>query len=219
MISKPPNKSVIREFFNHKKVATLQDLMDYSQLSHRSIKRRLKELKAYSSYTHNSRYYVLPETPDFNKSGIWKYKGIRFSKYRSLKQSIIALTEQSPGGLSPHELSQLLECPVQPILSTFFKDSSELLRERDGKSYIYFSYKPEVYKLQKQRRRELQPFPSEELLPSEKESLLILVELTKHPMDSLEQLTKRVRRRGIAVSLEQVRNLLQHHDLLKKFWL
>jgi len=45
---------------------------------------------------------------------------------------------------------------------------------------------------------------------------MILAALIKHPHDSLEQLTRRVRRRGIKVSMESVHNLLLTHDLLKK---
>ncbi len=47
--------------------------------------------------------------------------------------------------------------------------------------------------------------------------MIILAELIKqHLKDTVEQLTRRVRRRGIRVSTEKVRNLLDYHNLLKK---
>ncbi len=216
MTSKQTTESALQEFFYRKKVATIEELTTYFQMSHRSVKRYLKELKSYSSYNHNSRYYVLPETVGFNKVGIWKYRGIGFSKYRSLKRIIIALVEQSSCGLSQQNLRELLECPTHQILSTYFKESPELLREQEGKQYIYFSKKAHVYAAQKQRRKELKQSELREQLPSDANAIVVLVERIKHPTDTPEQLTRRVRRRGIIISIDQIRSLLQYHSLLKK---
>ena len=97
-----------------------------------------------------------------------------------------------------------------------FKENSELLREREAGRYIYFSSNPVVYAVQKQRRREWRQSQAKESLPSHANAVIILVELIQHPSDTLDQLTRRVRRRGISISIDEVRNLLLCHGL-KKF--
>ncbi len=209
----------IQGFFHRRKVATIQELIDFSQKSISTVKRRLKDLEAYRSYSHNSRYYVLPETVHFNGDGLWKHKGIKFSKYGSLRQSISYLVEQSPQGLSEKDLSELLEYPVHNLLSEHFKENSELLREKEEGRYIYFSGNSHVYAVQRQRREKLKQSQAKEHLPSHAHAVVVLVELIQHPSDKLDQLTRRVRRRGITISREEVRNLLLSHGLLKNFGL
>ena len=96
-----------------------------------------------------------------------------------------------------------------------FKENSELLREREAGRYIYFSSNPVVYAVQKQRRREWRQSQAKESLPSHANAVIILVELIQHPSDTLDQLTRRVRRRGISISIDEVRNLLLCHGLKK----
>ena len=205
-------KKNILAFFQKRKVLTIAELKTFSSLSQRTIGRRLKQWKTYRSYNHNGCYYVLPEIPEFDPDGIWKYKDIRFSKHGGLRSSIIGLVEQSSCGLSAKDLSQSLGCSVLDALS-YFKENSELLREREGGIYIYFSSKPPVYTDQQQRRSELRQSQVKKHLPSNANAVIILVELIKNPSDTLDQLTRRVRRRGITISIDEVRNLLLCHGL------
>ncbi len=76
-----------------------------------------------------------------------------------------------------------------------------------------------VYAAQKQRQSERRQSQAKEHLPSHANAVIILVELIQHPSDTLDQLTRRVRRRGINISGEEVRNLLLSHGLLKNFGL
>lgn len=209
-------EQAIVSFFKNKKVLTLTELKEFSNLSQSSIERRLKVWKTYRSYNYNGRYYALPEMVCFNQEGIWKYKGIGFSEHRSLKLSVINLVEQSLCGLSQRDLSELLSSPIHRILSAYFQNSQELLREQEGRGYIYFSKKSDIYAAQKQRREELKRSELREQLPSDSEAIVILVELIKHPTDTLDQLTRCIRRRGISISIDQVRSLLWYHGLLKK---
>ena len=214
---KPIKKNIVA-FFQKRKVLTIAELKEFFQLSQRTIERRLKQWKTYRSYNHNGCYYVLPEIPEFNSEGIWKYKEMRFSKHGGLRSSIIALVEQSSSGLSAKDLSESFGGSLLQILSSF-KEHSELLREREAGRYICFSSNPMVYAAQKQRQSERRQSQAKEHLPSHANAVIILVELIQHPSDTLDQLTRRVRRRGINISGEEVRNLLLSHGLLKNFGL
>jgi RecA-family ATPase len=77
-------------FFKKKQVVTIQYLMEFSQLSLSSVKRRLSSWKAYNSYNYNRSYYVLPEIAKFNSDGIWgSHQPRRISKKSLIYSSVI----------------------------------------------------------------------------------------------------------------------------------
>ncbi len=203
-------------FFKKKQVATIQELMEFSQFSLSSVKRRLSSWKTYSSYNYNGSYYVLPEVAKFNSDGIWESHGVYFSQHGSLKQTIVYLVNNSESGLVSKELEVLLGISPRCVLSSYFKNSSHLNRELENGRYVYFSKEPEIYSEQMRKRKEFQQSQASIKLPRDENAIIILVELIKHPTDTLVQLTKRVRRRGITISIDKVRNLLQYHGLFKK---
>jgi hypothetical protein len=203
-------------FFKKKQVVTIQDLMEFSQLSSSSVKRRLSSWRAYSSYNYNGSYYVLPEIAKFNSDGIWESHGVYFSQHGNLKQTIVHLVNNSESGLISKELEVLLGITLDKVLPSYFKNSFLLNRELENGRYIYFSKNPEVYLEQIPKRKEFQQSQAKEKLPRDENAIVVLVELIKHPADTLVQLTKRVRRRGITISIDQVRNLWKSHGLFKK---
>ena len=88
---KNPQDRVV-QLFNQKKCWTIEGLtrsLDYSIIS---IRRFLKDIRYYSSFTHNSMWYTLHTIPLFNKRGLWFYQQIAFSKHGNLKQTILNLS-------------------------------------------------------------------------------------------------------------------------------
>ena len=45
---------------------------------------------------------------------------------------------------------------------------------------------------------------------------MILVDLIYHPQSGLEQIAGRLKPKGFAIDVETIRQLLMHHDLVKK---
>ncbi|HDH04981.1 MAG TPA: hypothetical protein ENH01_04610 [Nitrospirae bacterium] len=193
-------------------MVNLVSLLNYSE---RTIKRRLKHWKAYTSYNYNSSFYVLPDIPEFDQYGIWKYRKIFFSKFGNLNKTLKGIIDQSVAGLTASEISDILGLSAYTFLS-HFKNDPNLQRHQHNGRYIYFSKKPNIFEIQKTGRDEIRQSIAESDLPSDSDSVIILAELIKHPKDTIEQLTRRTRRKGIKVSIEKVRNLLVYLDLLKK---
>ena len=52
--------------------------------------------------------------------------------------------------------------------------------------------------------------------PTNSESVLILVEHIKNPDAPFHHLAKCVKRRGVSVTAKKIKNLLEHHDIVKK---
>ncbi|MEK7275586.1 MAG: hypothetical protein AAB110_10050, partial [Candidatus Desantisbacteria bacterium] len=70
-------------------------------------------------YAQNGRYYTLPDIAIFGEYGLWRYKGVFFSRHGSLKQTIIVLVDNSPAGLTVAEAGQI----VGMFLSSFMGQS------------------------------------------------------------------------------------------------
>jgi len=175
--------------------------------SERTIQRRLKSWGAYTSYNKNCCYYTLTDIPRFNQYGIWKYKGIFFSKFGNLKNTVIAVVEQSESGLSAYELSEIIALPSYTFLS-HFKNDPNIQREKHKGVYVYFSKDPDEFDKQKRKRKDIILSKAILDLPTDAEAIIVLVELIKHPADKIDQLSSRVRRKGVPISTHKIDNLL-----------
>jgi len=203
------------KLFRKKKIMMVKELAGSMKCSIPTTRRRLKGWHAYTSYNQNGRYYVLPDIPRFDQNGLWKFKGTFFSKNGNLKQTVIHLVNQSEAGLNAFEISELLGLPAHTFLP-HFSDHPQLQRHRYKGLYIYFPKDRTVFERQKRKREKETVERAKLKLPSDGEAVVILVELIKHPRDTVEKLMRRVRRKGLKVSTEKVRNLLVYHDLVKK---
>jgi hypothetical protein len=192
-----------RAIFRFEKVMTLDRLANLLDSSTRTAQRRLKEWHAYRSYNKNGRYYVLPRSAEFDSSGIWKFKEILFSKHGNLRETLFYFLDRADAGLSAAELSHLLGLPAYSFLSRY-NQSWDFSKDR------------RISEEQRGKREVLVRSQATEKLPCDAHSILILAELIKHPGACPEDLVRRVRRKGVAVGIGEVRNLLVHHSLLKK---
>ncbi len=154
------------------------------QSSVRTIRRRLQAWGALASFNHNSRFYTLPELPQFDEQGLWFHRDIGFSNHGHLPQTIVALVLQSPGGLSAAELGQRLRLDPRSFFWQFHQHPS-LQRERIQGHYVYFAADPVLAARQKAvRSAAAPPVP----LPSAEESIEVLAQAIRHPDHTPEQL-------------------------------
>lgn len=214
MIQKKHETEALKKF-RTQKVINLDKLVSLLKCSKRTIKRRLKCWGVCTSYNQNSSYYVLPDIPKFNQYGIWKYRKIFFSKYGNLKETFNSVIDQSVSGLDASEMSGILGLPAYTFLS-HYKNDPNTEREKYNGLYIYFSKTPDIFKKQKREREEIILSKAAMDLPPAVEAVTILVEFIKHSQDNVDQLTHRVRRKGVKVSIAKIHSLLVYHNLLKK---
>jgi hypothetical protein len=206
-------KDVLKTF-RQKKVITIEQLVGLLHSSVITARRRLKEWKTYTSFNNNGRYYTLPDIPDFDSNGIWKYQKVLFSKYGNLKQTIIQLVAQSGAGLSAKEMANIVELPSNSSFFSQLHNFAGIKRERHGGRYIYFSDTPFLYEKQKEAFTLYRE--GEYILPSDAEAVVILVQLIKHPDLSIEELSDRLAQEGKKIESSVIKSFLEAHDLLKK---
>jgi hypothetical protein len=192
---------------------TINELLKILVCSIITVRRRLKEWHAHTSYNKNGCYYTLPSIPEFNKKGIWNYQGILFSKYGTLKNTIIELARKSKKGLSHFELEEIIRMNPKCFMARF-KNIPGLNKEKHKRQVIYFSSDPNVYKTQKEKR--FPPEPPTLKLPPDTISIIILVELIHNPGISVDELSTRLQNKGHKIEVNTIRNLLEHYNISKK---
>ncbi len=200
--------------FDQKKCWTIEELthsLDYSTIS---IRRFLKDIGYYSSFTHNSMWYTLHSIPTFNKRGLWFYQEIGFSKHGNLKQTIFNFVSKSPQVLTAKDLFEILLIPCHPVLNQMY-NKNQIDRFNTQKGFVYLSID------NKKRQRQLNRLQSLLFTVKESESLnaqaavYVLVEYIKHPEASVAELSKAVEKREVKASPESITILFKKHDLKK----
>lgn len=213
-----PNDTDLRSSLRKQRVFTVRKLVQLMGCSVVTGRRRLRDWQAHTSYNASGKFYVLPDVPEFNKDGIWECRGALFSKHGNLKETLKFLVDTSTAGLSTIELGEWLRLPphtIQSILSASWEQIEVTRRQFNGLN-IYFSDQSTARQAQERERERLLAQSSERDLPSDSDAVVILVELIKHPDDSIKRIVQRVRRRGVSVPIEKARNLLAHHGIRKK---
>lgn len=202
------------------KVANMRQLQQQFQISHMTVVRALRKIGYYTSYNHNAGYYVLQEVPRFDEWGLWAYRDIRFSRHRSLPETIVALVEKAPAGLTVRELEERLQSKVANLVSRLVSEGRVQGERLLGRQVVYLSGDPEVRGSQVQQRRQWQEEPAArgraELPPgcSATEVIEILRAMILTSDDNPDRLARRVQAEQVTTS--QVRRVLEHYALKKK---
>jgi len=201
-----------RKAFRRDMILTLAGVADLIHSSIYTARRRLKEWGALTSYNQNGRYYTLPDVPTFDANGLWQRRGVYFSRYGNLKQTVVELVRRSPAGLDVREMRSLVGLDPRSFLSSFAKHP-QLTREKNRGLFVYYCSDPAVYTQQRQRRWALSAKGRQ---PTPAEAVAILVEKIKHPTLSKETLSRRLRKQNLFVTSEIIQNLFLRHDLTLK---
>lgn len=199
--------------FQKKKVLTISQLRELLQCSVSTVRNRLRAWRVYTSFNQNGRYYTLPSIPRFDEHGLWWCKHIGFSRHGNLKQTLIQIVRDSPAGLEASQIGRLLRLAPRSFLS-HFRNIAGLHREIHRGRFIYFSDEPSIFLEQKSRREQAAERARIEI-PSDAEAVAVLADLIKHPDSTLQDCSKRLKRKGVAIDPEAIANLLDRHGIKK----
>ena len=175
---------------------------------------KLKQWQAYTSYNQNGKYYTLPQVPQFDDHGLWRYKSASFSRHGNLKKTVIYLVSIAHAGLSGKQLGEILGLSPQSFLHHFRKCPG-IHREKHDGVFIYFSDVDEVYEEQLQKRTSVAGQSSIVTL-SDPEALLILVAIIRQHGISVEEILALPEIKKSKITLSAVKGFVAYHGLLKK---
>ena len=210
----PQNLSALDELYRTRQVAPLDDLRAALHTQSRTTIFRVLSAAGYlTSYSHAGRYYTLKRIPRFDSNGIWLHRGIGFSRYGTLRATVIHLVEISPAGQTHSELQDVLQLRVHDTLRLLIQNHA-LTRKQFQDAYLYLSSKPKRASAQWAQRQQLAPSAvPEELEPSR--VIDVLVDVVRHPSDDAGTVSRRLRALGHAVAAEQVEAVFTRYDLKK----
>jgi len=202
----------LKKMFKKSKVLTLSQVSKTHDCSIRTVQRQFAEWAVLRSYNKNSRYYTLPEIPQFNVHGIWCYRDILFSKFGDLRQTVKHMILASEDGLSGNEIGDIVNLLPRSFMH-HFREAEGIFREKHGGVYIYFSNDPTIYARQVIKRVQADDVKR----ISDAIAIKILVGYIKHPELSEEELSSILRReQSVDIFPSMITYLLSLHDLLKK---
>jgi hypothetical protein len=201
-----------RKAFGQRKIMTLGEVAEFIRSSIHTARRRLKQWQAAHSYNHNGRYYTLPDVPAFDVEGLWRWRGVFFSRYGNLKQTVIALVQRSSAGLDAGELRSLLGLDPRSFLSAFAADP-QLRREKTQGQFVYYAANAAIGSGQRERRGMLPPTCRQ---PTPSEAIAILVEKIKRPALSHDALSRQLRKQKVMIGAETLQNFFLRHGLTVK---
>ena len=141
--------SELTEYINTKTVVEFEELkMRFPGRSESSFRRDLSKLKCLTSFTDNSKYYTLPDIPNYDGFGLWQYGDIGFSKHGTIKETARVLIDESARGLSHTDLNKIIGVPLYNPLRALVKEGS-VICETDGYRMMFYSAEDEINKRQR----------------------------------------------------------------------
>ena len=181
-----------------------------------SLFRDLKKLDLISSYTHTGQYHALTRLAKFDEDGLWFFQDVGFSRYGTLKRSLVHVITHSQVGMTHRELKKLFRVEVQKPLTELVSIKAISRQLLPSRIHVYLSADGTSV-AQWERRLAIGDKALDVALPAESIRREILVEVIRAPERSLEEkvLGPLLRERGVLVKDEEVRYVLAYYDIKK----
>lgn len=214
MQTQPRSLVKLEELFSQQYCWDIEQLCNSLHYSAISIRRFLKQVGYFSSFTHNSKWYTLSSIPDFDKNGLWFYTNIGFSRHGNLKQNIVHFINKSSQGLSAKQLAEILSTPCHAVLNHMY-NSGTIDRFKSKSDFVYLSVKP------KRKKQQLMRLQSQTVIVSAPQKLnpqtavYVLVEYIKNPQASFDELSKAVAKKQVIAMPKAIARFFDKHDLKK----
>ncbi len=205
MLTQPDAQKTLRTLFKKKRVSRLVEIYTALQTTSRmSVFRRLRELEYLSSYSHGGRFYTLPSIAHFDTHGLWRYEDIGFSRFGTLKDTLIPLIDLSIAGKTHEELERQLGIRVHNSLLDLVR-CAKISREATAGQYVYLSIDPDRAQQQLACRYEQRADRVQDLLPDGM-VIEVLAEIIRANTVDIDEPTilARLVARGIDISAAQL---------------
>lgn len=206
----------LARLFKRKRVMDMEALQGATGgRSRRSIFRDLAVLLYLSSYTHVGRYYTLNDIPRYDEHGLWFHQGIGFSRFGTLKATVVELVDIAPAGYTHKELEGLLRVRVHNTLLGLVR-TGRIGRESIYKKYLYVNSDRKRAAGQVARRQEQKASATElKTLPFAEAIIAVLVEALQagEVLVAPSIVAARLSVRGLAVTATEVEQIFAQYGL------
>ena len=123
--------------FRRRKMATMSEMKAaLGTAVDRTVFRKLNEVPYHSSYSHRGQFYTLDSVAAFDDRGLWTCRGVHFSRFGTLIDTVEQFVTQSDRGWSSSELTRELHVAVKQPLLTLVR-TQRVVREDISGHYVY----------------------------------------------------------------------------------
>lgn len=209
----------LQQLFVQRKCWTIEALVRKLKYSAISVRRFLKDLGYFSSFTHNSKWYTLNTIPLFDKHGLWVFDNIGFSKHGNLKKTILHFINKSSQGLSAKQLAERLKVPCHAVLNHMHKNGV-VDRFKSKTAFIYLAIEDatknrQLTRLQSSRQVGIEVHRPAVAELSAQAAVYVLIEFIKYPQASVVELSRAVVKKQVTATPEAIARFFAEHDLKK----
>lgn len=204
----------IQALFQKEKVLNMRQLYKSLGTSTRmTVFRYLKKLGYLTSYTHNGKYYTLPEIAQFDPNGFWYFGDIGFSSRGTLVDTLAYVIAVSESGKTNSELEAHLRTRVQDALRTLLS-SNRIDRTKPANRYLYVNPDPNIRDQQIKMRTKV---GGRKRLPDWIIAEILVETIRSFPLHpEIDDVVKRLSKRGSLITYEQVKQVFEENELEKK---
>lgn len=213
-MSKKQTLDGLRKLFDKQRVLEMNQLCSAINTTSRvTVFRYLRELNHLTSYTHNGKYYTVPEIAQFDDDGFWYFGDIGFSLHGTLMNTLTHIITMSEAGKTNSELEKHFRTRVQNSLQNLLKPK-KIERATKTKPCLYVSPDPTVSELQIQRRKQVR---SRKQLPIWIICEVLVETIRSFPMQpQIDDVLQRFSKRGSSITYDQIKQVFEENDLEKK---
>ncbi len=220
MTSRDDARKLLSRHFRRKPVADLQAIQRLlGTTSRTTVFRVLSETGYLTSYSHAGRYYTLEGIPQFDDQGLWSHGEALFSKYGTLRATIVRFVHDAPAGQTHGELRDKLRLRVHDTLRELSK-AKKIGRVAFERLLLHVSVEQAVGGAQLAERRRL--FESRHPPAPPSLSPTVTVEVLLDLVHGVQAWAKpaaivgRLGARGVVVSVVQVEEIFQRYGIEPK---
>jgi hypothetical protein len=196
------------------RILTLDELCEKLRISRSTVIRRLREHHYYSSYNFAGKFLTIDEVAEFDARGLWAWKGARFSRYGTLKNTVEHFVQASVRGMTHEELLTLLSVRTHNVLLDLV-EAKRIQRARLGPTFVYLSSQGAAQREQI-LQRESQLGDVQKPAPTSRQVIATLLELIQDRHVQRQDIVARCRRAGVIISSNLVDAIFETYDLDKK---
>lgn len=205
----------LKTFFEKKRVLDMNQLFKALNTTSRATTfRYLKQLHHLTSYTHNGKYYTLPEIAQFDRDGFWYYGDVAFSRHGTLMNTLSHVITMSESGKTNFELEKHFRTRVQNSLQNLLKANKITAKVGSIKHHLYVNPDQTISDLQIKKRIKV---GERKRLPEWIVAEILIETVRSFAMPpQIEDVVKRLSKRGSLITKEQVQQVFEEMDLEKK---
>jgi len=209
------------KLFDKMTVLRLKDVTKTIGCSHDVLGRFLKRHGFYSSSNKNGAYYILAKECKFDENGLFFYGDIMFSKYRTLKHSILSFVERSDSGVSSADVRDVFGINSAPTLSNLYT-GEKISRQMYSGTFYYFSADTEIGLHQRESRKLSEANKTdgtqrkEEEAPSPQISVAVLTASAVRTGANAKQIKESLKKQGLDIPTSEIKRVLKFYSIPEK---